>query len=276
MKNILSASTNCYHGYPLDTCLDHIASAGFEYVEVLSLPPWAEDVPLKATDSMVAGFLDRVSAHGLRIFSLGGQADLGSDSGVENARSLLRLTVAMGLSAVGVGVGPLGPTTYDPTVGEPFYTRFPGLLDEASKIGVKTISIENRGPLIQTGAQAREAIERIGNDAVRILYDTANTVFFGGVRPEDEIDAVIPFMACMHLKDKAGASHAWDFPELGTGYLDLRKILSRCIDAGYAGPIVVELEFQGDPWPPLEEIDAALTRSRSFVLNILSASAAAM
>jgi hypothetical protein len=30
---------------------------------------------------------------------------------------------------------------------------------------------------------------------------------------------------------------------------------------GYTGPLSVELEFQGEPWPPLEEVDASMRRS---------------
>jgi len=78
-------------------------------------------------------------------------------------------------------------------------------------------------------------------------------------------------LAGLHLKDKSGPPDQWIFPELGTGYLDLRRILSRCIEGGFTGPITIELEFQGEPWPPLEEIDGALRRSRAFAMDILSA-----
>jgi sugar phosphate isomerase/epimerase len=269
MKNILTASTNCYHKYPLDLNLEHIAAAGFEYVEILALPIWAEDLPLSATDREIARFMNRVAGHGLKISSLGGQADLGSEEGARNARAALHLAVALGLSTIGMGVGPLGPSAFDPTVAEPFYAALPALLKEAKRNGVK-LAFENRGPLIQTGAQARDAVERIGKDAVGIVYDTANALHFGGVRPEGEIDLVLPYLAGLHLKDKSGPPDQWNFPELGTGYLDLRRILLRCLEAGFTGPITVELEFQGDPWPPLEEIDGALRRSRAFALDILS------
>ena len=270
MNNILTASTNCYHKYPLDVNLEHIAAAGFEYVEILTLPPWAEDLSLSATDREIATFVDRVAGHGLRISSLGGQADLGSDAGVRNAHAALHLAVALGLSTIGMGVGPLGPRDFDPTVAEPFYAALPALLKEARKNGVK-MAFENRGPLIQTGAQARDAVERIGKDEVGIVYDTANALHFGGVRPEEEIDLVLPYLAGLHLKDKSGPPDQWNFPELGTGYLDLRRILSRCLGGGFTGPITIELEFQGEPWPPLEDIDGALRRSRAFAMGILSA-----
>ena len=32
-------------------------------------------------------------------------------------------------------------------------------------------------------------------------------------------------------------------------------------DAGYAGPYSVELEFQGEPWPSLDDVNEAMRRS---------------
>jgi len=31
--------------------------------------------------------------------------------------------------------------------------------------------------------------------------------------------------------------------------------------AGYSGPYSVEIEFGGEPWPPLDEVNAAMRRS---------------
>ena len=39
-------------------------------------------------------------------------------------------------------------------------------------------------------------------------------------------------------------------------------------DVGYRGPLSVEIEFQGDPWPPLAEVNASMTRACSH-LNAL-------
>jgi hypothetical protein len=37
---------------------------------------------------------------------------------------------------------------------------------------------------------------------------------------------------------------------------------------GYSGPLSVEIEFQGEPWPPLTEVTEAMARSRAH-LNAL-------
>jgi len=35
---------------------------------------------------------------------------------------------------------------------------------------------------------------------------------------------------------------------------------------GYAGPLSVEIEFKGEPWPPITEVDDAMARSRDYLL----------
>ena len=63
----------------------------------------------------------------------------------------------------------------------------------------------------------------------------------------------------MHLKDKRGGKGVWDFPEPGEGHVDFARVLGVLRDAGYDGPYSVEIEFQGEPWPPLDEVTRAMT-----------------
>ena len=72
---------------------------------------------------------------------------------------------------------------------------------------------------------------------------------------------MIPYMANVHLKDKRGGKGVWDFPEPGAGTVDFGSILRQLDEAGYSGPLSVEIEFQGEPWPPLAEVDACMKRA---------------
>jgi hypothetical protein len=36
-------------------------------------------------------------------------------------------------------------------------------------------------------------------------------------------------------------------------------------DVGFAGPYSIELEFQGEPWPALADVETALRSSREFL-----------
>ena len=65
----------------------------------------------------------------------------------------------------------------------------------------------------------------------------------------------------MHLKETTGGKGNWNFPAIGDGSVDFGRVLQILRDAGYSGPLSVEIEFGGEPWPPLAEVDAAMKRS---------------
>ncbi|MBA3275059.1 MAG: hypothetical protein H0T72_04635, partial [Chloroflexia bacterium] len=59
--------------------------------------------------------------------------------------------------------------------------------------------------------------------------------------------------------------HDWNFPAIGTGNVDFAKVFKALDNVGFAGPVSVELEFLGEPWPPLTKVQAALASSRQFI-----------
>lgn len=51
----------------------------------------------------------------------------------------------------------------------------------------------------------------------------------------------------------------------GTGTVDYSVIFATLDDAGFNGPCSIEIEFQGDPFPPLEEINRAMAESYRYI-----------
>jgi L-ribulose-5-phosphate 3-epimerase len=39
-------------------------------------------------------------------------------------------------------------------------------------------------------------------------------------------------------------------------------------DAGYDGPLSVEIEFEGEPWPSLDDVNAAMRRSYEHLSSL--------
>jgi sugar phosphate isomerase/epimerase len=104
-------------------------------------------------------------------------------------------------------------------------------------------------------------MEKIGRVSVRVNYDTANVEFYSGERAEDDLPKITRYLAHVHLKDTTGGKGNWDFGTLGTGHVDFRRVREILDSAGYAGPYSVELEFQGEPWPSLKDVNEAMRRS---------------
>ena len=61
----------------------------------------------------------------------------------------------------------------------------------------------------------------------------------------------------MHAKDNIGGFGVWNFPPAGTGEVKFAPIFAALDAVGFDGPVSSEIEFQGEPWPPLAEVDAA-------------------
>jgi sugar phosphate isomerase/epimerase len=70
-------------------------------------------------------------------------------------------------------------------------------------------------------------------------------------------------MAFLHLKENgSGKFQDWNFPALGEGIIDFKKVFNLIKD--YAGPISVEIEFDGKE-RSLEEINKAVKKSYDFL-----------
>jgi sugar phosphate isomerase/epimerase len=63
------------------------------------------------------------------------------------------------------------------------------------------------------------------------------------------------------FEDKRGPGRVWDFPAIGEGHIDFKTVLGTMEKGGFKGPLSVEIEFRGDPWPPLMEVNRAMKAS---------------
>ena len=124
-----------------------------------------------------------------------------------------------------------------------------GELADAAKAAGVVVALEIHGDIMASGALTLPLMESIGRDEIRVNYDTANCEFYGDVAAADDIPAIAPYLAHVHLKDKVGGARVWDFPRLARD-MSTSLACSRVLrDAGYGGPYSVEIEFQGDVRP---------------------------
>jgi sugar phosphate isomerase/epimerase len=143
-----------------------------------------------------------------------------------------------------------------------------GPLAEAAAARGITLALEIHGELMATGPLAVALVREIGRANVRINYDTANCTYYGGVRAADDIGVAVPWLAHVHLKDSGGGRGDWNFPPLGQGHVDFPRVFRILEDGGYTGPLSVELEFYGLPYPPLDEVNAAVRTSYSYLRDL--------
>jgi sugar phosphate isomerase/epimerase len=151
---------------------------------------------------------------------------------------------------LGAAVVNTGPGEVESPEGrDGFFTNIIEIAEYAAQAKV-IVALETHGELMGSGRAAASVIEQIDSPWIRINYDTGNVIFYGGVSPKEDILAAIPFLEHIHLKDKRGGKKVWDFPPLGMGDVDFPGIFRALGEAGYEGPISVEIEVSGKNYIP--------------------------
>lgn len=254
MAFILTGHTNSYHSYGLDDALEGIAAAGMQAVELSAVGGWTEHVPLDASDAQIAEIRSKLDQHGLRPHAFSGHSDLTTPEGLAAGQRAAALCHRFGQEIFVTAVGGHYKEGEDKAT---FMRHIRTLASDCRTLGV-TVALEVHGEIMATGAASKPLIEEIGEPNVKITYDTANCEFYGGVKAVDDIDHVLEHLVHVHVKDKAGAQNQWNFPAVGEGSIDFDTILEKLRRAGYDGGLSVEIEFQGEPWPPLEEVHRSM------------------
>jgi L-ribulose-5-phosphate 3-epimerase len=268
----LAASTNSYHTYSLEEALAGIASAGFKSVELTSVPGWTEHVRRDAEVEEIAYVKQLLNQNGLEAVSLSGHSDLVSEAGIAEFRKALKIANKLGIKYVTTSTGGHDASSAGSLEEQrnKFMTNIRPLADEAAALGIE-ICLETHGGLLATGVMAKQLVRDIGKPNIGINYDPGNVIFYGGVQPENDIKDSADAVTHMHVKDQIGGKGVWHFPATGSGEVDFDTIFSELARAGYNGVCSVEVEFQGEPWPALADVNEALKTSHEFVRQYVSA-----
>jgi L-ribulose-5-phosphate 3-epimerase len=264
MKNRLGGHTNSYHTYGLEEALEGIASAGFHFVELSAVRGWTEHVPLDA-DAKTLGKVQRMM-HKLNLVpvSLSGHSDLTTKEGLQDGLRALDLCERLGIDIMNTAIGGHYSEQEDEAG---FMANINQLASYAADRDIM-IGIEIHGDITGTGQKAVPVIKKINCPNVRINYDTANCEFWGGAEAEDDLPYALPYLVHVHLKDTVGGYRKWNFPAIGKGHVNFKKLLGMFKRGGYAGPFTVEIEFKGEPWPPLASVNKAMKQSYKHLASL--------
>jgi sugar phosphate isomerase/epimerase len=254
MPTPLAGHTNSYHTYGFDDALAGIAGAGFKGVELSAVPGWTEDVDLDTAPDAVGR---KVEGYGLEAVSLSGHSDLTTREGLAHGIKAVRWAAAYGLPVVCSAVG--GHESADENESA-FLANVGELADACDAAGV-VVALEIHGDIMASSDVTIPLLEKIGRESIKVNYDTANVEYYSGDRAVDDLPKITDQLAHVHLKETTGGKGNWNFPAIGDGAVDFGRVLGILDDAGYEGPLSVEIEFRGEPWPSLDEVNAAMRRS---------------
>ena len=259
MAWIQTGSTICFKPYSLDEALAGLAAAGFENVEIGAVKDFLEHLdPDDLGPATIASTRSLLEVHGLRVVSMSGHAPLHLELGHDRLRRVLHAGAELGILVLNTFTG--DAETEDERAA--FFENVREIADEAKELGI-ALCIETDSNLMPTAEVGLRILDEIGRPDVGINYDPGNVVYYAGVSPEDDIKHALGLLGHVHLKDKRGGKDVFDFPPLGEGELDVESLLRDLSGSGFAGPVSLEIEYDGN-WPDWETCAADVKRAKDY------------
>lgn len=258
MANAILGSTIVFAPYNLDQALEGLAVAGYRNCEIGAVKGWFEHIdPDTVTDKEINHAADKLKETGLTLVSMSGHTQLQTPEGKARFSRCLQIASSLGASIVNTFTG--DATT--PEEREAYFANVADLCDEAKRLGLR-IGMETDSNMLPTAKIGVEILERINRpETLGFNYDPGNVVYYTGADPIEDITYALPSMVHFHFKDKIGGQGVFNFPPPGDGQIDMRRLLAICAEAGYAGPISAEVEFDDKGWPDYDSCVAAAKRS---------------
>ena len=258
MERLVLGSTIVFAPYTIDQALEGLAEAGYRACEIGAVKGWFEHIdPDTVTDREIGRIQTKLRDVGLTPISLSGHSQLQTPEGAARFGRAIDIAQALGMRVINTYTG--DATTEEER--EAYFANVGELCDRAARAGLK-IGMETDSNMLPTAEAGVAILDRIGRpDVLGFNYDPGNVVYYAGADPLTDIGFALPRMVHMHLKDKIGGKGVFNFPPPGDGELDLVGLIRRCDEAGYAGPISAEVEFDERGWPDYDACRALAKRS---------------
>ena len=245
--DLVAATTTCFLGLDPWVAFECLRSARVHYVEVPAYPArqtvdWRQTTFSPETLGPVGAqrLRERLAEMDLTPITVGAYASVLEPDDIQPL--LRRIDFAQQLGATFVIVDAAGkePDGADEWRRIGNLGRFLG--DYAEAHGVR-LAFEIHEGLTRSGAVARRLLDAIDHDAVGVNYDTGNAIFYNDdVDPVIDLETIIDRVIHVHLKDSSGGRGDWAFGTLGSGCVDLPKIVQMLKSRGFRGPYSLEVE----------------------------------
>lgn len=267
------STTVCYPlsvdpAFSLERALQGIAGAGLKYVELVAIPGYCPHlVPEAMGEAEIAAVAQMLADYSLQASAINVAADLTTPQGVQLLGHTVRVARGLGVDTVVSHV--------EHTEQEGGEARFRALLPEIlqqAETHRMVVALETHGGLVNTGAQGLGLLREVNSPYLKMTYDMANVVYYGGVLPQEDLrqmgESIGSHVGHVHLKDKANmALRDYNFPPFGEGILDFGAVLALLDEGGYRGHMSLEVELDGAPQSP-QLVDDALAASYDYLKSV--------
>ncbi len=266
MLQQLAINSNTYHGFSLEEAVKGASKAGFKQIELAAVRDHTAHVLPDFSTKRFEEVKDLLREYGMKCVGISAHSNIMKEDGVKNLLNSIELAVIFDCPYI---ITATGDTHDDHDVIEDerkLIENIQPVVEKCEQYG-KQLVLETHGNNYSTGISLMR-LAKAFHDRVKINYDTANVIFYGNMLPYDDLQASVDYVEFVHLKDKLGAYHEWNFPAIGDGEIDFPKVFSILQKGNYQGPISVELEFTPAGPGSLHEVNDAVKKSYHYLAKL--------
>jgi sugar phosphate isomerase/epimerase len=147
-----------------------------------------------------------------------------------------------------------------------FYNSVEKILNYAEKKNVKIAIEAIAGHVFHSHLDFINIWKSIDNEKIYVNYDPSHFEA-QKINLDDTLDLLQKKIIHVHIKDAMGLYPYFQFPPLGKGNIDFRKIISKLHNFSYSGTLSIEYEAQVYGWE--KENDEILKESHEMIDNII-------
>jgi len=264
MENKICLNSNTYHGFEFADAVKGARAAGIHFIEIAAVRGYTEHARWEMTDGEVESMLTTLRDNDIAVLGMCGHTNIMTEEGREDLKKNLGLAARLGASYVVTGTG---ETHGDEHVIEDD-SELVEILRDLSAVAAGhgiTLAVETHGASYGTGVQIKELAAKVGAPNFGLTYDTANVILYGDTLPYEDLQKSADVVVDIHLKDKAGETTEWNFPAIGDGDTDFRRVFSILEETQCTAPLSIEIEFTAAGPSSVDEVHDALIRSAQTV-----------
>ena len=231
----LGVNTVLFKCVDVKTAMKAIKLAGYDGVELSAIQGMCEHLVLDAWETQAPLVKAAARDAGVELLSM-------EVASLDEARLTKAFAAAQYLGIPVVNVGPGGKSDVE----EDFATCVSTLTaraELAAKYGVKLCCKAHVGAAIYSTPTTLRAMEEIKLDSFGVDMDPSH-IHRAGEKPEDALAQVVSRMGHVHIRDCKGPGPSPGTPAeqaCGRGEINLAGYLKALVDAGYNGPVCLEV-----------------------------------
>ena len=231
----LGINTVLYKGYDVKTALKAVKLAGYDGAEISAIQGMCEHLVLDAWETQAPLVKAAAKEAGVELLSM-------EVASLDEDRLTKAFKAAKYLGIPVVNVGPGGKSDDEET----FRTSIDTLKARsalAAQYGVKLCCKAHVGSAIYSTPTTLKMMELIPDESFGVDMDPSH-IHRAGEKPEEALASVVSRMGHVHIRDCKGPGPAPGAPAdqaCGRGEINLYGYFKALVDAGYDGPVCLEV-----------------------------------